>query len=64
MTKENGGEEFRAVSRMLSCLYESASSPEGLARELVLYIASASEDMNWAKVQLYEPKCSKLPITP
>ncbi len=59
MTKENGGSNFLAGSRLLSCLYESAGSPDWLPREMVLRIAAASQNMNWAEAQLYEPKCSK-----
>lgn len=60
MTKENGGTEFKAASRLLACLYERAGSPDWNPRELVMNIASVSEGLNWAEFQLYEPSCKKL----
>lgn len=64
MTKEHGGNEFREASRILSCLYESAGSPQWSPRSLVLNIVAAVEDMNWSDAQLYEPQCKKRSATP
>lgn len=64
MTEENGGTEFKAASRLLSCLHEKAGSPDWNPRDLVMNIASVAEGLNWAEFQLYEPKCLKRRVTP
>ena len=64
MTQDNGGRQFKAASRLLSCLYEKAGSPPWFPNYLVLNVAAAAEGMNWAEFQLYNPKCDKRPATP
>jgi hypothetical protein len=64
MTEENGGAQFKAASRLLSCLYEKAGSPDSNPRDLVMNIALVAQGMSWAEFQLYEPKCNKQPTAP
>ena len=64
MTEENGGTEFKAASRLLSCLYEKAGSPDWNPRELVMNIALVAEGMNWAELQLFEPSCKNRSTRP
>lgn len=64
MTEKNGGREFKAASRLLSCLYEKAGSPDWNPRELVMNIALVAEGMNWAELQLFEPSCKNRSTRP